>query len=302
MASSSDAQAMFWDRTSDGLPTKVFQFIRRWPILPLIVLAMLVICGVFANQIAPHDPLSANIRARNVPPAWDAQGSFDHLLGTDQQGRDLLSRVIHGARISLIVAFTVLIIAGFLGVLLGMLAGYFGGWIDEGIMRVMDLQLAVPFLLVALVVVIVVGQSFEIVVLLLAVNAWSNYARLVRAETMQIRTTDYVSLAVVAGASTRRILAKHILPGVMNTVLVVATLQVGSLILAESILSFLGAGIPPPTPAWGLMVSDGRTYLATAWWVAFFPGMAIFLTVFAFNFLGDWLRDKLDPRLRQLSD
>jgi peptide/nickel transport system permease protein len=164
----------------------------------------------------------------------------------------------------------------------------------------MDLQLAIPFILVALVVVIVVGQSFEIVVLLLAANAWSGYARLVRVETLQIRSTDYVALAQVAGASTLRILAKHIFPGVVNTVLVVATLQVGSLILAESILSFLGAGIPPPTPAWGLMIADGRTYLSTAWWVAFFPGVAIFLTVFAFNFLGDWLRDRLDPRLRQL--
>ena len=279
---------------------RIFQFARRWPLIPALILLLLVVCGLFAPIISPHDPLKADIRARNEGPFWAEEGSTNHLLGTDQQGRDILSRVIHGARISLIVAFTVLVIAGIVGVSLGMIAGYFGGWLDEGIMRFMDLQLAIPFILVALVVVIVVGQSFEIVVLLLAANAWSGYARLVRAETLQIRSTDYVALAQVAGASTLRILAKHIFPGVVNTVLVVATLQVGSLILAESILSFLGAGIPPPTPAWGLMIADGRTYLSTAWWVAFFPGVAIFLTVFAFNFLGDWLRDKLDPRLRQL--
>ncbi len=280
---------------------KAYLIMRRWPVVPAIILTLLVVCGIFAPLIAPHDPVKANLRERNVPPVWAEGGSAKHLLGTDQQGRDLLSRVIYGARVSLIVAITVLGIAGVVGVTLGLVSGYFGGWIDEVMMRFIDLKLAIPFLLIALVVVIVVGQSFGIVVLLLAINAWSGYARLVRAETLQLKTMDYVALAKVAGASTFRILFKHIFPGVINTVLVLATLQVGNLILAESILSFLGAGIPPPTPAWGLMVSDGRTYLSSAWWIAFFPGVAIFLTVLAFNFLGDWLRDRLDPRLRQLT-
>lgn len=280
---------------------RAFRFARRWPLVPGLILVLLVICGVFAPLVAPHDPIESDLRARRTPPVWAEGGSSKYILGTDQQGRDLLSRVIYGARISLIVALTVLGLAGVGGVTLGLIAGYFGRWVDEAIMRVMDLQLAIPFILIALVVVIVVGQSFTVIIGLLAINAWSGYARLVRAETLQLKTMDYVALAKVSGASTFRILYRHILPGVINTVLVVATLQVGGLILAESILSFLGAGIPPPTPAWGLMVSDGRTYLSSAWWIAFFPGVAIFLTVFAFNFLGDWLRDRLDPRLRQLT-
>jgi peptide/nickel transport system permease protein len=280
---------------------RAFRFARRWPLIPGLLLTLLVICGVFAPFVAPHDPIESDLRARRTPPIWAEGGSSRYILGTDQQGRDLLSRVIYGARISLIVALTVLGLAGVGGVTLGLVAGYFGRWVDEAIMRLMDLQLAIPFILIALVVVIVVGQSFTVIIGLLAINAWSGYARLVRAETLQLKTMDYVALAKVSGASTFRILYRHIFPGVVNTVLVVATLQVGGLILAESILSFLGAGIPPPTPAWGLMVSDGRTYLSSAWWIAFFPGVAIFLTVFAFNFLGDWLRDKLDPRLRQLT-
>ena len=187
------------------------------------------------------------------------------------------------------------------GVTLGMLSGYFGGWVDEVIMRVIDLQLAIPLILIALVIVIVVGQSFIVLVGILSVNSWSVFARQVRGETLKLRTTDYVALAKVAGASTPRILYRHILPGVFNIVIVLATLQVGNLILTEAILSYLGAGIPPPTASWGSMISDGRTYLSSAWWISFFPGMAIFLTVLAFNFLGDWLRDRFDPRLRQLN-
>ncbi len=213
----------------------------------------------------------------------------------------MLSRVIYGARISLIVAAVSLLIGGTVGTTLGMVSGYFGGWVDEVIMRVKDVKLAIPLILVALVVVIAIGQSFAVLVGLLAVNSWSGFARQVRGETLQLKTRDYIALAKVAGASTPRIILRHIFPGVVNTVLVLASLQVGGLILTESILSFLGAGVPPPTPTWGSMVSEGRTYLAGAWWIAFFPGVAIFLTVMAFNFLGDWLRDRLNPRLRQLT-
>jgi peptide/nickel transport system permease protein len=208
--------------------------------------------------------------------------------------------VIFGARISLIVSTVALGIGGIVGIILGMISGYFGGWTDELIMLFINVKLAIPLILIALVIVVVVGQSFAILVGILAVNSWSTFARQVRGETLQLKNEDYVALARVAGASVLRIFVRHLFPGVLNTVMVIATLQVGSIILTEAILSYLGAGIPPPTPAWGSMVSDGRTYLGSAWWIAFFPGAAIFLTVFAFNFLGDWLRDKLDPRLRQL--
>jgi peptide/nickel transport system permease protein len=231
---------------------------------------------------------------------WMDGGSIDHILGADQQGRDILSRIIHGARITLIIAGAALLIGGSVGVTLGMISGYYGGIIDEVIMRIIDVKLALPLILVALVVVITIGQSFPILVGILAINAWSGFARQVRAEALKVKEMEYVSLARIAGASDRRILIKHIFPGVLNTVIVIASLQVGGLILTEAILSFLGAGIPPPTPAWGSMVSEGRQYLGTAWWLSVFPGTAIFLTVFAFNFIGDWLRDQLDPNLRQL--
>ncbi|WP_089937052.1 ABC transporter permease [Candidatus Entotheonella palauensis] len=273
--------------------------LRRWPIFPGAILALLVICGVFAPYMAPRDPVQASLRARNTPPVWAAKGSAKYLLGADQQGRDVLSRVIYGARVSLVVAGVALGIGGLVGTVLGMISGYFGGWVDEIVMRLIDIMLAVPLILIALVVVIVMGQSMTVLIAILAINAWSGFARQARAEVLQLKTMDYVSMAKVSGASSLRILYQHIFPGVVSTIIIVGTLQVGNLILTEAILSFLGAGIPPPMPSWGSMVSDGRTYLGSAWWIAFFPGISIFLTVLAFNFLGDWLRDHLDPRLRQ---
>ncbi|MFN3973932.1 MAG: ABC transporter permease, partial [Dehalococcoidia bacterium] len=182
----------------------------------------------------------------------------------------------------------------------GLIAGYFGGVVDELISRMVDIWLSLPFIVVALAAVILFGQSFSVMIGLLALLAWAPFVRNVRAEVMVLKTKDYVALAKVAGASVPRILVTHILPGVLNTVIVIATLRVGQLILFEAILSFLGAGIPPPTPAWGVMVADGRNYVHDAWWVSFFPGLAIFLVVMSLNFLGDWVRDRFDPRLRQL--
>ncbi|MSQ35509.1 MAG: ABC transporter permease [Dehalococcoidia bacterium] len=278
----------------------LWQSSRRWPLIPLFIVLALVLCAVAAPLIAPHDPLRGDLFASSKPPAWLAGGSSEFLLGTDIQGRDVLSRVIYGARISLLVAVVVITTGGMLGVTIGLAAGYYGGQLDELLMRIVDFTLAVPFILIALVVVIVFGQSLELLMILLALFSWGGFSRQVRAETLSLKTRDYVAFARTAGASPVRIMVRHLFPGVVNTVMVVATLRVGQLILTESILSYLGAGIPPPTAAWGLMVAEGRAYVNTEWWIAFFPGVAIFLTVFAMNFLGDWARDRLDPALRQI--
>ncbi len=274
--------------------------IRRYPIIPGFILGLIILAAVFAPLLAPHDPEFGYLGDREIPPFWTEEGSFNHVLGTDQQGRDIFSRIIFGARISMVIVITVVAIGGTVGTLLGMAAAWYGKHVDEFIMRLVDFTLAMPFILIALVTVIVFGQSLWIVILLLAIFSWNGYARQIRADALKIKTQDYVAAAQISSASGFRIMWKHIFPGVTNTLIVVATLRVGSLILAEAILSFLGAGIPKPTPAWGVMVADGRDYLGTSWWISFFPGLAIFLLVLSTNFMGDWLRDKLDPRLRQV--
>ena len=289
---------------------RILRGIRRWPVIPLFLLSMVVISGVMAPWIAPESPRKGDLRARMAPPVWLEGGSFDHLLGTDHLGRDIFSRIVYGSRISLIVAGVTLGLGGTTGVILGLLAGWYGRWVDEILMRVVDIALAIPLVLVALVMVVAVGQSFPsalggqtgLIILVLAGFFWVRFARLIRGEVLQLKTLDYVALAKVAGATTPRILAVHIFPGVINTLIVLATLQVGFVILVESTLSFLGAGVPPPTPAWGSMVAEGRDFMAGAWWIATMPGVAILVTVMSLNLFGDWLRDKLDPRLRQLAD
>ena len=276
------------------------EFVREWPIVPGALVALLIIAAVAAPWISPHDPLRGDLFKSGLPPVWDERGDSSHLLGTDIQGRDVLSRVIYGARISLIVAAVVLTTGGIVGTIVGIVAGYYGGQVDEVLMRIVDFTLAVPFLLIALVVVIVFEQSLTVLMTLLAIFSWGGFARQIRAETLSLKTRDYVAQGQVMGATTFRIMFRHIFPGVVNTLIVVSTLRVGSLILSLSILSYLGAGIRPPTAEWGLMVAQGRSYISVEWWITFFPGMAIFLTVFAMNFLGDWLRDRFDPHLRQL--
>ena len=302
---------------------QVMRFLRRVPVIPIFLLALVVVAGALAPWIAPDNPRRGDLRARHQPPAWLGDriiktgngdetrhlGRTEHILGTDNLGRDMLSRVIHGARISLVLAAATLVTGGTLGVLLGLLAGWYGGWLDEIIMRLVDVTLAIPLVMVALVLVVAVGDDFPdylwgqkgLIVVVLASWIWVRFARIVRGEVLQLRTKDYVALAKVAGASTPRILYFHILPGVVNTLIVVATLQVGFVILVESTLSFLGAGVPPPTPAWGSMVAEGRNFLAGSWWIATMPGVAIMLTVLSLNLFGDWLRDTLDPKLRQLA-
>ena len=290
-----------------GIPARIWNALRRYPIIPGVVLTALVVSGIFAPWIAPHDPIEQELSLRNAPPFWYTEywgdsefGRFSRLLGADHVGRDVLSRVIHGARISLQIMAISLTSGVIVGTALGLIAGYVGGILDELIMRMVDVWLALPFVLLALVSVIVFGASLGLIMILLALFTWASFVRFVRAEVLSLRERDYVALAKVAGASTIRIILIHILPGVANTIIVITTLRVGQLILAEATLSFIGAGIPAPTPAWGLMIAEERTYIVTAWWSAFFPGLAIFLVVMSLNFMGDWMRDHFDPRLRQI--
>ena len=223
-----------------------------------------------------------------------------YLLGTDKNGRDILSRIIHGARISLIVAAIAIGIAGVIGTSLGIMAGYYGHLVDAVIMRLVDISLSIPIILMALVLVAALGASFKTIIIVLIIFLWAQYARQCRGETLTVRVQDYVARAKVSGASDARIMLRHVFPNVFNSLVVLATLQVGFVIILESTLSFLGAGIPRPTPAWGLMVADGRELIITQWWVSLVPGVAIMLTVMSMNLLGDWLRDRLDPKQRQV--
>ena len=227
-------------------------------------------------------------------------GTTDYLLGTDKVGRDILSRIIYGSRISIAVAGIAILIGGVVGTALGISAGFFGSWIDAVVMRLVDISLSIPIILLALVLVAALGASFVTVIFVLVVLLWAHYARMARGVTLGVRVQDYIDRARVAGASDTRIMVRHVLPNVFNSLVVLATLQIGFVIVVESTLSFLGAGIPRPTPAWGLMVADGRELIVSHWWVAFFPGLAILLVVLAMNLLGDWLRDRLDPRQRQV--
>jgi peptide/nickel transport system permease protein len=290
-------------RTSWFLPRvlrTIFQA-KRFPGVSLLILVfLLIIPGLFAAQIAPHDPIKGSLSKRLKPPMWAQGGSIEHPLGTDKVGRDILSRIIYGARVSLTVSIIAILVSGFIGASLGLIAGYFGGKIDSLIMRTVDISLGLPVILMALVFVAALGPSFATVITVTTVLLWSRYARLVRGETLRIKALDFIARARVAGASHFRIMFRYIFPNVVNSLLVLATLNVGSIILLESSLSFLGAGIPRPTPAWGLMVADGRELIVTAWWIAMFPGIAIMLTVLSLNLLGDWLRDHLDPKLKHV--
>ena len=275
--------------------------IRSLPILPVATIVILLLVGIFAPLISPYPPLDGDLDLRNIEPTWLSENNESpYLLGGDHIGRDVLTRIIYGTRISLIVAGTVLFFGTFIGTLLGLLSGYLGGVVDEIIMRLGDFMYAIPFILVVLVAAVLWSPSLLLVIILLSIFTWPPFARQVRAETLSLKQMDYVSLAKICGTSPLRICLRHILPGLFNTVLVMASLQVGSLVVTESVLSFLGVGIPAPAPSWGSMVAEGRNYMSTAWWICLFPGLAILLIVFSMNFLGDWLRDKLDPRLRQL--
>jgi len=273
---------------------------RDVPWFPGLVLAALVFTAVFAFYLAPHSPTAGDITQKLIPPLWMERGDWEHPLGTDRFGRDVLSRIIHGSRISLIVSLIAIGVAGTIGTLLGLISGYRGGVTDAVLMRVTDIGLSLPTILIAVVLVAVSEPSFSNVVLVIALLLWPRFARQMRGETLAIKEQDFVALAVVAGRSSAWIISRHIFPNVVPTLLVISTLQVGYVVLLEGTLSFLGVGVPPPSPAWGLMIADGRGFLATAWWISLFPGLAMVLTVLSVNLLGDWLRDHLDPKLRQL--
>ncbi len=267
--------------------------IMRW--VPIILIAFFVLAAVFAPVLAPYDPNSQNLLGRMRPPGTVSR-SFHYLLGSDELGRDLLTRLIYGARVSLFVAIASVILSGVVGVLLGMLAGYLRGWVELIVMRLVDVFLSIPAILLAIITVAVLGTGLVNVIVVLALTRWPRYARIAYGQTLSVANMPYVRLAAFMGASTPRVLLRHILPNIIGAVTVVATLEFGLMVLFEAGLSFLGLGVQPPTASWGAMLSSGRNYLATAWWIATFPGLCLFLLILAVNLIGDDLRDRFDPR------
>jgi peptide/nickel transport system permease protein len=269
-------------------------------VVPLVVIGLFVFVSIFGHWLAIVPPDEQNLRLRFLPPAWLAGGNAHYLLGTDNLGRDVLSRIIVGAQASFIVAVAAITGGSVLGSLIGLASGYFGGRFDSIVMRIVDGLMAVPLVLAALLLVAVIGPGVQTVVIATSLILWARFARLIRSEVLSVRERDFVTLARIAGASNRRIMLVHILPNVLSSVVVLLTLQLGFVIIVEATLSFLGAGVPPPTPTWGQMMAAGRGYIEKAWWMSLFPGLAVAAVVLSFNLLGDWLRDHLDPKLRQL--
>jgi peptide/nickel transport system permease protein len=278
---------------------------RMWwgdvPKIPLIILGTIAFLALFANFIAPHNPELGSLSQRFKPPFWLAKGSYTHLLGTDQLGRDVLSRLIFGARVSLIVGVVGTIVAGGIGTTLGILSGYLGGWVDQVIMRITDAWLALPALVFAIFLATMVGPSMWNIIIILGAVYWTRYTRVIRGEVLSLREREFIKLAEIAGASNTRVILRHVLPNVLNSAMVLASLTIGVVIIAEASLSFLGVGVPPPEPAWGSMLADGRSMLMVGdWWLTVLPGLCIMMVVLATQLLGDWLRIRLDPQLRNL--
>ncbi len=273
---------------------------RHVPWIPIGIIALFVAAAALAPLVSPGDPYAQALRNRFKPPVWEERGTWAHPLGTDRLGRDMLARILYGARVSLAVGALAVLLASSVGAAVGLVAGYYGGRVDAALMRITDATLSFPVILLALILAVTVGPSFLNVVIAISVILWARYARVIRGEVLTLMQLDFIAQARIAGAGAWRIITRHLAPNTLNTLVVLITLQVGYVIIVEAALSFLGAGIPPPTPAWGSMIAEGRDFVTSAWWVSFLPGLAIMLVVLAFNLLGDWLRDTLDPKLRQL--
>lgn len=274
---------------------------RRWirsktGAIGVVFITIIGAIAILAPYLAPHSPYAPNLSLRMLPPMWLSGGMPEYPLGTDYLGRDLLSRIIYGARISLIVGICSVAVAGTIGMVLGLIAGYYGGWVDSVIMRVIDALLAIPGILLIMLIMAIVGPGVVTLIFVIGVTGWESYARVVRSEVLSVKERDFVKAAKAVGAKDVRILMHHILPNVASSFIVMAALSVSGIIIAESSLSFLGLGIQPPTVSWGGMLSDGKAYLATSWWLSVFPGIAITLTTLSVTFCGDWLRDVMDPR------
>ena len=264
------------------------------------ILLLIVLAAVFAPLVAPHDPTDQSLRARLDPPFWMEGGSGNYPLGTDKLGRDVLSRIIYGARTSLLIGVAALVVGGVIGTAVGLIAGYFGGKVDEAIMTVVDIQLAFPFVLLAIAVVAVLGVSLGVIIVVVGLSGWVTYARIARARVLSLKEIGFIEAVRSVGAVDARIVLRHILPNTLSPLIVVASLELARLIILEATLSFLGLGLPPRIPSWGGMIGDGREFLGSAegWWISIFPGLALFLTALGISRVGDWIRDALDPTMR----
>ena len=279
---------------------KIVSQLRRLPLVPLFVITIILVLAIFADVIAPYSPYETSLPNRLLPPFWQEGGNSAYLLGTDLVGRDILSRIIHGARASLTVAALALVMGAGIGTVIGLISGYSGAKVDALLMRATDIFISFPIILIALLLAVALGPSLINVVVAIGVVLWARYARVIRGETLSVKERDFVAFGRISGCSQSTIIYRHIFPNVVNTLTVLISLQVGWVIIVEATLSFLGAGIPAPTPAWGSMIAGGRDYVTDAYWLSFYPGLAIAATVLSFNLFGDWLRDNLDPKLRQV--
>lgn len=276
---------------------------RRPPAMfGVLILTVILAMAVAPGWIAPLDPLDQDLTRFMQPPGFVDDIGRTYWLGTDEQGRDILSRIVWGSRISLLVGMATVIVSGLIGITIGIIAGYFGGWLDAVLSRIIDTFLAIPFILLAISLVAILGPSLQNIILVIVLRTWIVYARVVRGEVLSLKESEYVVGARAMGCKTLRILAVYLFPSVISTSIVIATLYLGRMIIIESALSFLGLGVPPPTPTWGGILAEGRNFLDTAWWIALFPGVVLMLVVLSVNLLGDWLRDVLDPRTKRLAD
>lgn len=273
---------------------------RRFPWIPVLLISAMIFAAIFAPLLTAHSPTDQALMKRLLPPVWEDRGRWEHLLGTDHFGRDVFARLLYGARVTLVVVALSLLVGGGIGLVIGIVSGYVGGGLDALLMRLVDAAFTFPAILFALLLSVTMGQGLNTLIIAISLLLWANFARVIRGEVLALKQRDFIALARVHGCSPIRIMAVHVLPNVMNTFMVLVTLNIGVVIIAEASLSFLGAGVPPPTPTWGLMVAEGRGRITSAWWLTMIPGIAITLVVLAFNLFGDWLRDQLDPKLRQL--